>query len=59
MQIGKEHLRIENDDRRLPDSKSMEWDMPYAMQMIQSAIQQWQIDTVSPLSWSKGGPAEV
>lgn len=46
MQIDQEHLRIEDDDRRLPDSKSVDWDMPFAVAIIKDAVDYWDIDTV-------------
>ena len=48
LQIDTDHLRVEDDDRRLPDSKSVDWDMPFAMAIIRDAIHLWNIDTVSP-----------
>lgn len=48
-----EHLRIKNDDRRLPDSKTVKWDLPYAIELIEEAVNEWQINTVSTGSLRK------
>ena len=46
-QIDKQHLRVENDDRRLPDSKTVEWDMSVAVDLIEEAVAVWDISNVS------------
>jgi len=53
LRIDKEHLKIENDDRRLPDSKSIDWDMPHAIRLIEAAVARWGIDNI--ITFDRGG----
>lgn len=47
MQINADHLRIENNEKQLPDSKVVDWDMQLAVQLLDEEVKRRDIDTVS------------
>lgn len=46
MQIDEEHLMIENDEEKLPDSKSEEWDLQLAISLLDEQVKRRSINTV-------------